>query len=253
MLNIATLPALRDNYIWALHDHASVAVVDPGEAAPVLDFLERTGRCLSAILCTHRHADHVGGIARLREVYNVPVYGHSHPQNPHVTHDLGEGDRLELSAPPLAFDIWETPGHLADHIVFVAPGKVFCGDILFGAGCGRNFEGTLEALRHSLSRLAALPDDTLVYCAHEYTEYLLPFSLQCEPGNPDIRRRMDETQRLRRCGQGTVPLTLGEERATNPFLRCTSPELVHTLQQRGLRDTDEASVFAALYAWHADF
>src|SRR5512142_2292398 len=143
MLNISAIPALQDNYIWAIHDEKHAAVVDPGEAAPVLDFLRRNSLRLDAILCTHRHHDHVDGIAELRGVYNVPVYGRSHPNNPHITHDLHEGDRLRLEAPGIVFDIIEIPGHLDDHIAFIAPGILFCGDVMFGASCGRNFEGTL--------------------------------------------------------------------------------------------------------------
>ncbi|HAF43798.1 MAG: hydroxyacylglutathione hydrolase [Sideroxydans sp. GWF2_59_14] len=246
MFEIATIPALQDNYIWAIHDDRSAVVVDPGEAWPVLDFLQRNGLNLEAILCTHRHHDHVDGIEELRGVYNVPVHGRSHPKNPHITHDLREGDRLTLDRFGLVFDIIELPGHLDDHIAFVAPGLVFSGDILFGAGCGRNFEGTLAQLHHSLQRLAALPEDTLVYCAHEYTLSCLSYALVCEPGNQDIQRRIADTQALRAAGRATVPFTIALEKATNPYLRCTNPELISTLQARGLTDTSELSVFSAL-------
>ncbi|MBI4808113.1 MAG: hydroxyacylglutathione hydrolase [Nitrosomonadales bacterium] len=246
MFEITAIPALQDNYIWAIHNERSVVVVDPGEAAPVLDFLAARGLPLDAILCTHRHHDHVDGIEELRGVYNVPVHGRSHPKNPHITHGLREGDRLGLDQFGLVFDIMELPGHLEDHIAFVAPGMVFSGDILFGAGCGRNFEGTLAQLHHSLQRLAALPDETLVYCAHEYTAYCLPFALNCEPDNPDIRRRIEETMALRAANRPTVPFTIALEKATNPYLRCTNPELILTLQARGLTDTSELAVFSAL-------
>ena len=246
MLNITAIPALRDNYIWAIHDETNVAIVDPGEAAPVLAFLHDTGLKLTAILCTHRHNDHIGGIAELRGVYNVPVYGRSHPRNPHITNDLREGDVLKLDAPGISFDIIETPGHLEDHIVFIAPKAVFCGDIMFGAGCGKNFEGTLTELHHSLMRLAALPDDTKVYCAHEYTEYCLGFAAVCEPENPDIKQRIIDTRKLRSADLPSVPSTIGLEKATNPNLRCTSPELISTLQAHGLSETDELAVFTAL-------
>lgn len=253
MLNITAIPALRDNYIWTLHDARHAIVVDPGEAKPVQDFLLHHGLQLTTILCTHRHWDHVGGIAELRAVYNVPVYGRSHPQNPHITDPLSEGDQLMLNHPAVNFRIWETPGHLDDHIVFVTEGAVFCGDILFGACCGKNFEGTLEQLRHSLQRLAALPDDTRVYCAHEYTEYNLPFARRCEPNNAALQQRIAETAHLRQNAQSTVPFTIGMEKATNPFLRCTSPELLTTLRQRGLKDLSESAVFAALTEWRAQF
>jgi hydroxyacylglutathione hydrolase len=257
MPDIAAIPALRDNYIWAIHDDRSAAVVDPGEAAPVLAFLDAHGLRLNAILCTHRHADHTGGIAELREVYNVPVYGRRHPGNPHITHDLREGDRLELGAfdpgAGIAFDILEVPGHLDDHLAYSAPSVLFCGDVLFGAGCGRNFEGTLAQLHHSLQRLAARPDDTQVYCAHEYTEANLRFALACEPHNPDIRRRIEQVAQRRAANLPTVPSSIALEKATNPFLRCTQPELIRTLQRRGLSNTSELGVFTALRAWRNQF
>lgn len=246
MLKITAIPALRDNYIWAIHDATNVAIVDPGEATPVLAFLKKTGLKLTAILCTHRHNDHIGGIAELRGVYNVPVYGRSHPHNPHISDDLHEGDVLQLTAPAITFDIIETPGHLEDHIVFISPNAVFCGDIMFGAGCGNNKEGTYADLYHSLMRLAALPDATQVYCAHEYTEYCLSFAKLCEPTNVDIQQRIVDTRSLRAANLPTVPSTIALEKATNPFIRCASPELIRTLQAHGITATDELAVFTAL-------
>lgn len=253
MFEITAIPALQDNYIWAIHNKRSAVVVDPGEAWPVLDFLRRNSLELEAILCTHRHHDHVDGIEELRGVYNVPVHGRSHPNNPHITDDLREGDRLNLDQFGLVFDIIELPGHLDDHIAFVAPGMVFSGDILFGAACGKNFEGTLAQLQQSLRRLAALPDETLVYSAHEYTAYNLPFALACEPDNPDIQRRIADTRALRAGNQPTVPFSIALEKATNPFLRCSSPSLIRKLQARGLTDTSELAVFTALRDWRACF
>jgi len=253
VFDITAIPALRDNYIWAIHNDRYAAVVDPGEAAPALAFLDAHGLRLNAILCTHRHADHTGGIAELREVYNVPVYGRCHPGNPFISHDLHEGDRLRLDAFGLIFDIFEIPGHLDDHLAFVAPGVLFCGDVLFGAGCGRNFEGTLAQLFHSLQRLAQLPGDTLVYCAHEYTAANLRFALACEPGNPAVQRRIAEVERLRSASLSTLPSSIALEKATNPFLRCTQPELIRTLQRRGLTDTGELGVFTALREWRNHF
>jgi hydroxyacylglutathione hydrolase len=253
MLTITAIPALEDNYIWLLQRERHAVVVDPGEAAPVLDSLRKNGLQLDAILCTHRHHDHVDGIEELREVYNVPVYGRSHPKNPHITHDLREGDRLRLDVLDTEFDIIEVPGHFEGHIAFIAPHILFCGDIMFGAGCGKTFEGTFAELQHSLERLAALPDDTMVYCAHEYTAYNLPFALACEPNNRDIQRRIVETMRLRRENLPTVPFTIALEKATNPYLRCSSPEIIRNLTARSLTDTSKLGVFTALRAWRERF
>ena len=262
MFDITAIPALQDNYIWTIHDDSHAVVVDPGEAAPVLAFLNARGLELQAILCTHRHNDHIGGIAKLREVYNVPVYGRRHPNNPHITDDLREGGKLKLAGPDfnlgIEFDIIEIPGHLDDHIAFIAPGLLFCGDVLFGAGCGRNFEGTPAQLHRSLQRLASLPGTTRVYCAHEYTAANLRFALACEPDNPAVKQRAAATQQLRAANQITLPSTIALEKATNPFLRCTQPEIIATLQQRGLTDTSESGiselgVFTALRQWKNHF
>jgi hydroxyacylglutathione hydrolase len=252
-IEITAIPALQDNYIWAIHDDRHAAVVDPGDAAPVLDFLNARGLQLDAILCTHRHHDHIGGIAKLREVYNVPVYGRRHPNNPHITNDLREGDQLKLAKPAITFDIIEIPGHLDDHIAFIAPDTLFCGDVLFGAGCGRNFEGTPAQLHHSLQRLASLPDTTRIYCAHEYTAANLRFALACEPDNPDLQQRIAITEKLRAANRITLPSTIAVENATNPFLRCTQPEIIRTLQQHGLKGTTELDVFTAMRQWKNHF
>ncbi len=258
MFDITAIPALQDNYIWAIYDDRQAAVVDPGDAAPVLAFLSGRGLQLEAILCTHRHADHIGGIAELRGVYNVPVYGRRHPNNPHITDDLREGDKLRLEGVGIQFDIIEIPGHVDDHIAYLAPGMVFCGDVLFGAGCGRNFEGSKAQLHHSLQRLAHLPDTTRVYCAHEYTAANLRFALACEPDNPAVTQRIATTRQLRAANQVTLPTTIALEKATNPFLRCTRPEIIRTLQQRGLigtseHDVSELGIFTALREWKNHF
>lgn len=257
MFKITAIPALQDNYIWAIHNDAQAVVVDPGEAAPVLNFLADHELTLNGILCTHRHHDHIGGIEKLCAVYNVPVYGRQHEKNPHITDDLRNGERLSLDEFDLEFDIIEVPGHLDDHIAFFAantsPGILFCGDVLFGAGCGKNFEGTVAQLHDSLQRLARLPDDALMYCAHEYTASNLRFALACEPDNPAVIQRVGDTQKLRDAHQATIPSTMELEKATNPFLRCTEPGIIRTLQQYGLTDTSESAVFAALRNWRDKF
>jgi hydroxyacylglutathione hydrolase len=253
MLKITAIPALQDNYIWAIHDDHHAILTDAGEAAPVLEFLNIHGLQLNAILCTHRHADHTGGIQKLREVYNVPVYGRQHSGNPHISHDLREGDQIELKAPGIGFKVLEIPGHTDDHLAYLAPGILFCGDVLFGAGCGRNFEGTPAQLHLSLNRLAQFPDNTRVYSAHEYTVANLRFAEVCEPTNTGIQKRANDALKLRARNLPTLPSTIGLEKATNPFLRCTQPELIHTLQQHGLADTSELAVFTALREWKNHF
>lgn len=253
MFKISAVPALRDNYIWVIHNDQYAAVVDPGEAAPALAFLARHSLTLRHILCTHRHRDHIGGIAALQEVYNVPVHGRKHPDNPHVTHPLNEGMQLNLEEFGLCFDIMETPGHLDDHIVYYAPGSLFCGDMMFGAGCGKNFEGTLAQLYHSLQRLARLPENTQIYSAHEYTAYNLPFARLCEPGNIAIKQRQRDTDDLLAQGKPSVPFSLALEKATNPFIRCDSPELTKTLQSQNCPAQDELAVFSSLCALRATF
>ncbi|MDO9053937.1 MAG: hydroxyacylglutathione hydrolase [Gallionella sp.] len=257
MFKITAIPALQDNYIWAIHNDEQAVVVDPGDALPVLKFLEEQGLTLAAILCTHRHHDHIGGIAQLRAVYNVPVYGRRHEKNPHISHDLRDGVQLNLDAFGLQFDIIEVPGHLDDHIAYFAanalPEILFCGDVLFGAGCGRNFEGTPEQLHHSLQRLSGLPETTRVYCSHEYTASNLRFALLCEPNNPAVAQRIAATARLRASGLPSVPSTIALEKATNPFLRCGEPAIIHCLQQRGLNDARPAAVFATLREWRDNF
>ena len=256
MFKITAIPALNDNYIWAIHNDRVAFVVDPGEAEPVLEFLAANQLALTGILCTHRHHDHIGGIAKLRAVYNVPVYGRCHLGNPHINHDLHGGEQLQLDAFDLTFTIIAVPGHLDDHIAYYASagsGILFCGDVLFGAGCGKNFEGTLSQLSDSLKKLSALPDSTLMYCAHEYTASNLRFAAICDPDNPAVQQRIRDTRELRAANLSTAPSTLQLEKATNPFLRCHDAGIIKVLRQRGLVDTSELDVFTALRLWRDNF
>lgn len=257
MFKITAIPAFADNYIWAIHNDRHAVVVDPGEAAPVRVFLAEQNLILTGIFCTHRHHDHIGGIAELRAVYNVPVFGRRHEKNPHISHEVGEGEQIRLNEFGLVFDIMEIPGHLDDHIAFLAanatPPILFCGDVLFGAGCGKNFEGTVAQLHNSLKRLSELPDNTRVYCAHEYTASNLRFALACEPDNPAVQQRAENTQKMRLENLPTVPFTLALEKATNPFLRCGEPGIIRTLRQRGLTDTSTIGIFTALRTWRDNF
>lgn len=259
MLNIIPIPAFKDNYIWALHAQQRAVVIDPGDPAPVRAWLDAHQTKLIAILCTHHHNDHVGGVAELVQLYNVPVYGPRHEMIPCISHPLGEGDRVEITEMNISLRVLDIPGHTRGHIAYLTlqdigePANLFCGDTLFGCGCGRLFEGTAAQLHHSLQRLAQLPDDTKVYCAHEYTEANIRFALACEPGNAQLKQRKEDAHALRAAGQPTLPSTIKLEKATNPFLRCTEPEIIRTLQGRGLTDSAELAVFTALREWKNHF
>lgn len=258
MLNIFPIPAFKDNYIWTLHDSQHAVVVDPGDAAPVRAYLAEHRLKLAAILCTHHHHDHVGGICELAEVYNVPVYGPQHEIIPCISHAVGEGDVVSIAQLGLSLDVLDIPGHTRGHIAFrsASPTGIFCGDTLFGCGCGRLFEGTHAQLFRSLQRLAALPDNTPVYCTHEYTAANIRFALACEPGNSQLRQRESDTRTLREQGLPTLPSSIALEKSTNPFLRCLSPEIVRNIElQLGytLPPGDELAAFTALREWKNNF
>ncbi|MDR2194989.1 MAG: hydroxyacylglutathione hydrolase [Gallionellaceae bacterium] len=256
MTAIFPIPALRDNYIWALHDDHHAAVVDPGDAAPVRDWLNANGLTLAAILCTHHHHDHVDGIRELAQVYNVPVYGPRQEYIADVTRAVGEGDFIELPFAGVRLSVLDIPGHTRGHIAYLGEDFVFCGDTLFACGCGRVFDGSLEQLHHSLRRLAALPDATRVFCTHEYTENNIRFALLCEPGNVALQARQISAQALRAEGRPTLPSTIALEKATNPFFRCDQPEIMRNVEKHlghALSSRDEMRVFAALRAWRNTF
>jgi hydroxyacylglutathione hydrolase len=247
---IHPIPAFEDNYIWALRDNQQVAIIDPGEAAPVLRFLDTTGDRLCAILVTHRHGDHTGGIAELRTRHPVPVYGPALEAAEVVTHPLQDGERLTLPALGIDFEVLHLPGHTLGHVAYYRPGMLFCGDVLFGAGCGRVFEGTLEQMHASLARIATLPADTRIYCAHEYTQSCLGFARTVEPDNPAIAARSARVAALRAAGKPSVPSTLAEEMATNPFLRWHTPGVIAAATRRlGQPPANNAETFAAIRIW----
>jgi hydroxyacylglutathione hydrolase len=254
-MKIVAVPALKDNYIWLLHHRGRAAVVDPGEGAPVIEQLRREGSTLTAILLTHHHADHVGGVEELLSHRSVPVYGPAAESIAEVDHPLGDGDRVDLPDLGLQFEVLDVGGHTRGHIAYYAANLLFCGDTLFGGGCGRIFEGTPAQMWRSLSRLAALPPQTAVYCAHEYTEANLRFALAVEPDNPDLHRRIESVHSLRSQGQPSVPSTLAEELASNPFLRWRSPAVMAAAERHrsvpvnGVPVNGDAEVFAAIRAW----
>lgn len=252
-MDLVALPAFADNYIWMLHDGREALVVDPGDAAPVNEALDRLGLALTAILVTHHHPDHVGGLQALQPRLEGPIHGPARepmPVEPVVRHTGGDAVRWQ----GIDFDVIDVPGHTAGHVAYHAPAApggplLFCGDTLFSAGCGRLFEGTPAQMHASLQRLAALPGDTRVCCAHEYTLSNLRFAHDADPSNPDIPAHQARCQQLRAQGLSTLPSSLALERRINPFLRCDEPALVASARAHGAQATDPVSVFAALREW----
>jgi hydroxyacylglutathione hydrolase len=254
-LSVLTVPAFKDNYLWLIHDGSHAAVVDPGDAAPILASLEEHGLTLTAILLTHHHADHIGGVRALLERYQVPVFGPRNDGIDEVSVPLAEGDQVTVPGLGLELAVLDVPGHTLGHIAYVrtTPGLhwLFCGDTLFAGGCGRLFEGTPEQMAASLDKLAALPEDTEVYCAHEYTLSNLRFALAVEPGNDALSLRMRDENAKRAQDLPTVPSSIGLERSTNPFLRYREPAIAATLVAAGKLGEGAAPVeaFAALREW----
>jgi hydroxyacylglutathione hydrolase len=258
MASIIPIPAFADNYIWLLVQDAAAAVVDPGDAAPVLDYLDRHGLALSAILNTHHHGDHVGGNLALLARFDVPVLGPSREEIPGRTQAVTGGDRVAVPGIGVAFDVLDVPGHTAGHIAyygdFAGDPVLFCGDTLFAGGCGRLFEGTPGQMWSSLCALAALPDATRVYCAHEYTLANLRFAAAVEPDNAELAARVVRERQKRERGEPTVPSTIGVERATNPFLRAALPQVKAAVAvHAGVTPLDDTASFAALREWKNHF
>ena len=255
-LQVTAIPAFADNYLWLIHDQQQAAVVDPGDAAPIEAALRSLGLKLNAILLTHHHADHAGGVAELLAKWAVPVFGPAGENIHGVSRPLREGDRVDLTALGLQLSVLDVPGHTAGHIAYVADEQhwLFCGDTLFAGGCGRLFEGTPAQMTNSLAKLAALPDDTLVYCAHEYTLSNLRFAVAAEPDNADLTSRLAQAQQMRERGESTVPSTIGLEKRTNPFLRYREPSVLQTMRANGrLNSDDPVAAFAALREWKNGF
>jgi hydroxyacylglutathione hydrolase len=256
MLDVSPVSAFSDNYIWVLDDRAGHAVVvDPGDADPVSRALRDRGLQLSAILVTHHHPDHTGGVATLSEDWQCPVYGPENPGIPEITHRLRDGDSVNVLG--LDLSVIAVPGHTLDHIAFYHGGEsplLFCGDTLFAGGCGRVFEGTFPMMFASLQRLAALPDETRVYCAHEYTLANLAFARAVEPDNEALAARAAQAESLRARGEPTVPSRLRDEKNCNPFLRCTQRSVIRGLQAAGRLEGQSAEdCFAALRQWKDNF
>ena len=263
-LNITPIPAFADNYIWAMVAGRNCVVVDPGDAGPVLKFLAAHKLTLSAILVTHHHADHIGGVDELITHAPMPVYGPAAEEIACVTHPLREGDTVAL--PEFVnepFRVIEVPGHTRGHIAYVSGDILFCGDTLFAAGCGRLFEGTAAQLHHSLMRLAALPATTRVFCTHEYTLSNLRFAMAVDADNSELAERVFVEQERRAQNVPTLPSSVALERATNPFLRCASASVRRSAQAHALTlahanfptaaPVNEVDVFTVLRQWKNEF
>ncbi len=254
VMNLVALPAFTDNYIWLLHDGQQALVVDPGDAAPVTKALDDLGLQLAAILVTHHHADHVGGVNALRPRLQGPVYGPARETMPQPIQTLNGGDEIQVLG--LHFRVIDVPGHTAGHIAYVQMGAgpqeaplLFCGDTLFSAGCGRLFEGTPAQMVKSLQKLSGLPGNSRVCCTHEYTLSNLKFAQAVEPGNAARAAYHERCIKLRAAGQPTLPSSLALELQINPFLRCTEAEVVASALHHGATAPDEVTVFAALREW----
>ena len=251
---VTAIPAFADNYIWLLSNGGSrCAVVDPGDAKPVLSELRRRDLTLDTILLTHHHADHTGGVQQLVAETGAAVYGPEDQRMGDLTSSLADGETLELPALGLSFQVMEVPGHTSSHIAFYGHGSLFCGDTLFSVGCGRMFEGTPQQMQASLDRIAELPPETRVFCAHEYTLSNCDFARAVEPANAELARRASEVEACRAAGRITIPSTLGEELAVNPFLRTRVPSVVTAAQKRDPGAAPGASTFAIIRAWKDGF
>ena len=253
--NIIPLRAFSDNYIWTIRDASHAVVVDPGDAKPVLDYLAAEKLELAALIITHHHADHIGGVKELLAGRTIPVYGPHDPRVPDATQRLSEGESLTLPHFGITLTVIEVPGHTSSHIAYYSTeGILFCGDTLFAAGCGRLFEGTPAQMHDSLSKFMRLPDDTRAYCAHEYTLSNIRFARAADPTNQALMDWEARAKALHEVDTPTVPTTLALERATNPFVRCSDVGVVagaSTYAGRPL--ADPVSVLAAIREWKNNF
>lgn len=243
-MNLNSIPAFQDNYIWVLNDDdGRCVIVDPGEAAPVLQAIEKNHWQPEAILLTHHHNDHVGGVKELRQRFpDVVVYGPAETQDKGATQLVQEGDTLSVLGHE--FSIFATPGHTLGHICFYSFPYLFCGDTLFSGGCGRLFEGTAKQMYQSFCKINALPDETIICCAHEYTLTNMKFALSILPDDQAIKEYYSKVNDLRAKNLMTLPVTLQNERQINVFLRTEDPDLIEVINKETNLQQPEAR-----FAW----
>lgn len=257
-IRVQHIPACtcKDNYIWCLINDETkhCIVVDPGEAKPVLEYLKPLELSLDAIFITHHHWDHTNGIKGILKEHSVPVYGPANEKIIGVSNPVDEGEEIGLPHWPITFKVIATPGHTLGHIAYYGSGLLFCGDTLFSAGCGRLFEGTAEQMLDSLNKFLKLPDETQIYCGHEYTLSNLQFAQIIEPTHVRIKEYLEEIRKLRQEKLPSLPAVLGNERLINPFLRCEMPEIVSRLEKhRGRKFDSPADVFTYLRQWKNNY
>lgn len=257
MLKVHPIAAFKDNYIWVIRNRNAVIVIDPGTAIPVIEYIRSERLQLIAILITHHHHDHTGGITDLLQFSEVPVYGPRSKNIPAITHPVIENDAIFFPELPLTLSVFEIPGHTLDHIAYYGShpfGMLFCGDTLFACGCGRVFEGTAEQMYRSLQKLSQLPDETLIYCAHEYTLSNIKFALAADPQNAELLAFEVAAQKQRDHNRPTIPTTIGHEKLMNPFLRCDNQEIIASVQKHyGYSQPDPLDIFTALRNWKNNF
>lgn len=251
MLIVKSIPAFTDNYIWAIIQNNQCILVDPGDSEVSLAFLEEHNLELNAILLTHHHKDHTGGVSQLVRAFpQALVIGPKNDPIPMLTHAVEGGEQIQIFDE--TFLVLNLPGHTQGHIGYVGDSKLFCGDVLFSAGCGRVFEGTMEEMLESLNKIQALPSETMVYCAHEYTSSNLSFALVIDPDNQALQDYRGEVNRLRAKDIPTVPTMLRLEQQINPFLRCQEPSVMKAVSDK-CESLTELNVFTALREWKNNF
>ena len=263
-VTVTAINAFNDNYIWALSNETSdnannLVLVDPGDAIACIEHIEKHQHVLSAILITHHHHDHVGGIAKLlhyasEKNWSVKVYGPANEKIDHLDITLIENDQVSLPEINGQFSVLDLPGHTKGHIAYVNPEMVFCGDTLFSGGCGRLFEGTPAQMLQSLTKLSNLPEKTFVYCAHEYTQANLSFALAVEPENTQLQEYATKVNDLRANGLSSIPTNIGLEQQINPFLRCNQASVKLSAQTHAKQIlNDPTAVFATIRSWKDNF